>query len=103
MSLLNCKEDWPWARSIKGRVFRRQMPAWQIDRNVGINKFKDDASLIESEMATIAKWVDGVPPAGNPGCSLLSSAFRIRKTKKGPRLAPHLQRKDRKGLRLTRA
>lgn len=65
MSLLNYKESRPWARSIKEKVVRRQMPPWHIDRNVGINKFKDDPSLSEAEIATISKWVDAGAPEGN--------------------------------------
>src|SRR5579871_4889257 len=53
MSLLTYKEARPWARSIKEKVARRQMPPWHIDRNVGINRFKDDPSLTDAEIATI--------------------------------------------------
>ena len=42
------------------------MPPWHIDRNVGIQKFKDDPSLTEDEIATIAAWVDGGAQRGNP-------------------------------------
>src|ERR1700755_1231955 len=52
MSLLTYKDARPWARSIKEKVVRRQMPPWHIDRNVGITKFKDDPSLSEAEIAT---------------------------------------------------
>src|SRR5579871_6390221 len=53
MSLLTYKDARPWARSIKEKVARRQMPPWHIDRNVGINRFKDDPSLTDAEIATI--------------------------------------------------
>ncbi len=66
MSLLNYKESRPWARSIKEKVVRRQMPPWHIDRNVGVTKFKDDPSLSEAEIATIVNWVDHGAPEGNP-------------------------------------
>jgi len=66
MSLLTYKDARPWARSIKDKVVRRQMPPWHIDRNVGITKFKDDPSLTEAEIATIANWVDQGSPEGNP-------------------------------------
>ena len=65
MSLLNYKETRPWARSIKEKVVRRQMPPWHIDRTVGINKFKDDPSLSDAEIFTISKWVDAGSPEGN--------------------------------------
>ena len=65
MSLLTYKDARPWARSIKEKVVKRQMPPWHIDRNVGINKFKDDPSLNDAEIATIAAWVDQGAPEGN--------------------------------------
>src|SRR5438132_7268108 len=44
MSLKTYAETRPWARSIRTRVADRQMPPWQIDRTVGIQKFKNDRS-----------------------------------------------------------
>ena len=66
MSLLTYKDTRPWARSIKEKVVRREMPPWHIDRNVGITKFKEDPSLTDSEIATISNWVDRGAPEGNP-------------------------------------
>jgi hypothetical protein len=66
MSLLTYQEARPWARSIKQKVTAREMPPWHVDRNIGITKFKDDPSLTDAEIATIAKWVDGGAPMGNP-------------------------------------
>jgi hypothetical protein len=66
MSLMTYEDARPWARSMKSRVARREMPPWHIDRNVGIQKFKDDPSLSESEIATIVAWVDAGAPRGNP-------------------------------------
>src|SRR5436305_5440000 len=66
MSLLTYKDARPWARSIKEKVVRRQMPPWHIDRTVGVNKFKDDPSLSEAEIATISNWVDQGAAEGNP-------------------------------------
>ena len=65
MSLMSYKDSRPWARSIKEKVVRRQMPPWHIDRNVGVNKFKDDPSLSDAEIATISKWVDAGAPEGD--------------------------------------
>jgi hypothetical protein len=59
------EEARPWARAIKTRVAAREMPPWHIDRNIGIQKFKDDPSLNDDEIATIAKWVDSGTPRGN--------------------------------------
>ena len=65
MPLLTYTEARPWARSIKEKVVKRQMPPWHIDRNVGITKFKDDPSLTDAEIATISNWVDQGSPEGN--------------------------------------
>jgi len=65
MSLLTYQDARPWAKSIKARVTTREMPPWYIDRHVGINKFKDDPSLTDAEIATIVKWVDAGAPAGS--------------------------------------
>jgi hypothetical protein len=66
MSLMTYKDARPWARSIKEKVARREMPPWHIDRNVGVNRFKDDPSLTDAEIATITSWVDHGSPEGNP-------------------------------------
>jgi hypothetical protein len=66
MSLVNFSEVRPWARSIKERVVRRDMPPWHLDKTVGIRQYKNDISLTDDEIATIAKWVDGGAPEGNP-------------------------------------
>ena len=59
MSLLTYAEARPWARSIKQRVVTREMPPWHIDRTMGIQTFKNDRSLSDEQIATIAAWVDG--------------------------------------------
>jgi mono/diheme cytochrome c family protein len=66
MALLTYEDVRPWARSIKTKVTNREMPPWHIDRNIGITKFKNDPSLTDQEIATIAKWVDAGAPRGNP-------------------------------------
>jgi hypothetical protein len=65
MSLVTFEEARPWARSIKDRVATRQMPPWHIDRNVGIQDFKNDRSLSEDQIATIVRWVDTGAPKGD--------------------------------------
>jgi len=65
MSLLTYEDARPWARSIKTKVTAREMPPWHIDRNIGLNRFKDDPSLTDREIATIAAWVDAGAPKGN--------------------------------------
>jgi hypothetical protein len=66
MSLLNYSEARPWARSIKDRVTKREMPPWFLDKTIGIQKYKEDPSLTDAEIATIVKWVDSGAPQGNP-------------------------------------
>jgi hypothetical protein len=66
MSLLTYEDARPWARAIKSKVVLRQMPPWHVDRNVGIDKFKDDPSLSAAEIAAISAWVDQGAPEGNP-------------------------------------
>jgi hypothetical protein len=66
MSLVSYKDARPWARSIKNRVETRQMPPWHIDRSVGVQKFKNDMSLTDAQIATIVAWVDGGALEGNP-------------------------------------
>jgi hypothetical protein len=56
----------PWARSIRARVADRQMPPWQIDRTVGVQKFKNDRSLSDEQVATVLKWIDAGAPQGDP-------------------------------------
>ena len=65
MSFLTYQDARPWARSIKDRVSRRQMPPWHVDKTVGIHKFKDDPSLSDDEIATIVAWVDGGAAKGD--------------------------------------
>ena len=66
MSLITFTEARPWARSIKARVADHQMPPWQIDRTVGIQKFKNDRSLTDDQIETIVRWVDAGAPQGDP-------------------------------------
>ena len=58
MSLMTYEDARPYARSIKAKTTARLMPPWHIERNIGIQKFKDDPSLTEQEIATISAWVD---------------------------------------------
>src|SRR5437773_10172167 len=51
MSLLTYEEARPWAAAIKNRTALRSrpnaMPPWYIEKNVGIQQYKDDFSLSE--------------------------------------------------------
>jgi len=65
MSLLTYEDTRPWARSMKNRVSKREMPPWTLDKNVGIQEMKNDISLTDAEIATVVKWVDAGAPMGN--------------------------------------
>jgi len=65
MSLLTYEDARPYARAIKNKVVARLMPPWHVERNIGIQKFKDDPSLTDDEIATISAWVDQGAPKGN--------------------------------------
>ncbi len=66
MALTTYAEVRPWARSIKNRVIAREMPPWHIDKNIGIQEFKDDISLTDEQIAMIATWVDAGATMGDP-------------------------------------
>jgi hypothetical protein len=63
MSLVTYEEVRPWARAIKSRVVKREMPPWHADAPAGV--FKDDPRLSQQEIDTIVSWVDGGAPKGN--------------------------------------
>jgi len=65
MPLMTYDEARPWARSIKQRVAAREMPPWFIDKNIGIQKFKNDISLAPEDIETIVSWVDAGAPRGD--------------------------------------
>ncbi len=66
MSLVTYEEVRPYARGIQQRVKSRQMPPWHIDKTVGIQRFKNDRSLSDDQIATILDWVAAGAPKGDP-------------------------------------
>jgi hypothetical protein len=70
MSLVTYEDARPFARAIKQRTALRgrpgTMPPWFIEKNIGVQGFKDDISLSEAEIAAIARWADSGAPRGNP-------------------------------------
>ncbi len=66
MSLVTYEETRPWAKAIKQRVMTRSMPPWHLDKTVGIQKFQNDISLSDEQIAIIARWVDEGAPQGDP-------------------------------------
>ena len=70
MSLVSYEDARPYARAIKQRTsigpHAGVMPPWYVEKNIGIQQFKDDPSLSDAEIAMIGKWVDAGAPQGNP-------------------------------------
>jgi hypothetical protein len=70
MSLITYKDVRPWAGAIKRRTLLRgrqgAMPPWYVEPEFGIQHFKDDRGLSDTELATIVKWVDSGAQEGNP-------------------------------------
>ncbi|MBZ5601173.1 MAG: heme-binding domain-containing protein [Acidobacteriia bacterium] len=69
MSLISYKEVRPWARAIKERTALRDrrgaMPPWYVEKNIGIQHYKNDPSLSDLEIAKIAKWADSGAKEGD--------------------------------------
>ena len=42
------------------------MPPWYVEKDIGIQHFKNDPSLNDEEVARIAAWVENGMPEGNP-------------------------------------
>ena len=70
MSLLTYEEARPWARAMKARTALRHrrgaMPPWFVEKDIGIQHYKDDPSLSEAEIEAIALWADTGAPLGDP-------------------------------------
>jgi hypothetical protein len=70
MSLVSYEDVRPWARAIKQRTAigpkAGVMPPWYVEKNIGIQKFQNDPSLSDAEIAKIAKWADSGAARGNP-------------------------------------
>jgi len=69
MPLSTYEQVRPWARAIKTRTGLGPragvMPPWYVEKDIGIQHYKDDPSLSDVEVATIAKWADSGAPLGN--------------------------------------
>ncbi len=70
MALMTYEDARPYARAIKERTGLRwkrgAMPPWFVEKDIGIQSFKNDPSLNDEEVAKIARWVDGGAPMGDP-------------------------------------
>jgi len=56
-SFLNYESTRPWAKAIRAAVLTKKMPPWPADRRFG--RFLNDPTLTQSEIDTLAAWVDG--------------------------------------------
>jgi hypothetical protein len=69
MSLITYEDVRPWARAINERTHLGPhagvMPPWYVERDIGIQKFKNDPSLSDEELAKIAKWTVSGAPRGD--------------------------------------
>jgi hypothetical protein len=64
MTLLSYEDARPWARAIKAKVVAREMPPWGADPEHSL-PMRNDRSLTEKQIDTIARWVDAGAPRGN--------------------------------------
>ena len=69
-ALITHEQVQPWASMIKYKTGIRErssaMPAWHIEKDIGIQNYKYDPSLNDEELAAIASWVDNGAPEGDP-------------------------------------
>ena len=66
MALMTYEDARPWARAIKTRTSSRDAAVAHRQVRSASRQFKNDPSLSDEEIATIAKWVDAGAPRGNP-------------------------------------
>ncbi len=70
MALQTYEDVRPWARAIKTKTglgpVAGVMPPWYVEKNIGIQGFKDDPSLSDEEIQKIATWADNGAPRGDP-------------------------------------
>jgi hypothetical protein len=64
MPLLSYEDARPWARAIKTKVVSREMPPWGADPAQTL-PMRNDISLSQKQIDTIAAWVDAGAPKGN--------------------------------------
>ena len=64
MSLLTYEDVRAFLRPIRKALVARRMPPWHIDKTVGIQRYKNDRSLTDDELATIVRWIDEGAPMG---------------------------------------
>jgi hypothetical protein len=62
--LMTYQQARPWAKAIKDEVLNRRMPPWGAVK--GYSEFQHDPSLSQEQIGTIAQWVEGGAPEGDP-------------------------------------
>jgi mono/diheme cytochrome c family protein len=62
MSLMTYKDARPWARAMRSKTTKREMPPWSADPRFGT--FANDMSLSQAQIDTIAAWVEAGAPEG---------------------------------------
>ena len=70
MSLVTYDEVAPFAGLIEFKTGLRDragaMPPWYVEKNIGIQRFKNDTSLNDEEIAAISTWARSGTPEGDP-------------------------------------
>jgi len=70
MPLVTYEDARRFSRRIKERTAIRDragaMPPWYVEKNIGIQHYKQDPSLNDEEVAMIAAWADNGTPEGDP-------------------------------------
>lgn len=74
MSLLSYEDVRPWAKAIKAKVVAREMPPWGADMTQSL-PMRNDVSLSQKEIDTIAAWADGGAARGNAADMPSAPAF----------------------------
>lgn len=62
-ALMTYRQAVNWADDIKDYTSSHQMPPWKITAGI---PFRHDRRMTDKEIATLAAWVDGGTPEGNP-------------------------------------
>ncbi|MFP3948486.1 MAG: c-type cytochrome [Longimicrobiales bacterium] len=70
MPLTTYEEVRPWAQMIQFRTAIRDrmgaMPPWYVEKDIGIQHYKQDNSLSDVDLAKIQAWADNGAPQGDP-------------------------------------
>lgn len=73
MAFTSYQEVRPWSRAIREAVISRSMPPWHA-APASAHAFRNDRSLTQTEIDTLAAWVDAGSPEGTPEPAKLSAA-----------------------------